>query len=278
MAVDEEKWFLKLGWEETHSTQDTKINALVYGPATRTELFNYLLSELPLLYGTLVFKGLDSASVLANQPYLWNVRVAYGAYQDKRELQAGECEFKFTPVKRQIKRTISISSRCYDSSGAITPPDLQIIGWKPKDERADGTTVTEYLVGFSWRVAVPASTASESWRRAVGDLQGTTNTATFFGYDAGEVLFDEIDGGVRGAGMYVFTLSFVRGKNVASVNVGGITVPNVKAWEIIDADDQKIVLDTSGSKPRLVPQVERVKVHKVAEEGDWTALSALLGV
>lgn len=273
-------------WTESHGMQDARFGAVVYGPTDRTGVLAELLAELPATYGPLTFQRLESADLVKGTTDVWNCRLLYGPYRDKEELQAGDSEFKFSSVKRTITRTISLASRCYeldDSDPPETvetfPADLQIIGYNPNEHTADGVSDTDYLDAFSWRVAVPFSTATESWRRQVGGLRGSVCNHSFFGYDAGEVKFDDITGGVKADELYLFDLTFLRSPNIASATIGGITVPNILGWDHIDATELGIHPEVGGSgPPRLVPVVSRVKVHRNYILADWSILAALLGL
>lgn len=265
-----------LRWTEDHAEDSLTIEALVDGPENRTDLFVEILGNVPATYGSLVFNRLESATLLEGRTDVWLCRIKYAAYREKRELQEGESEFRFASAQRSITRTYSRSSRVYDSTGEVTSstPDAMIIGYNEQERRADGTEVTEYMNSFSWRVAVPFSTASESWRRAAGDLRGSTNQGSFFGYNAGEVMFADITGSVRGDQLYVFQLDFLQGLNPGTITIGGISVPDVTFWEHLDIDDQQLV----ESNGLIVPKVRRVKVHQLKLISDWSILSSLLGV
>lgn len=267
---------VSLRWLEDHAEDSLTVEALVEGPENRTDLFLEILFNVPATYGSLVFNRLESATLLEGRVDMWKCRIKYAAFREKRELQAGESEFVFSSAQRSITRTWSIDSRVYDESGNVTSstPDARIIGYNEQERRADGTEVTEYLNAFSWRVAVPFSVATESWRRAAGDLRGSVNQSSFFGYNAGEVMFTDITGSVRGDQLYRFELSFLQGLNPGTITIGGISVPSVKFWEHLDIDDQQLV-ESNGI---IVPKVRRVKVHQMKPIASWAILSSLLGV
>ncbi len=273
-----------LKYDESHGMQETTIGAVVDGPTDRAGLYVELLANLPATYGTLVLKSIESADLVEGHLDIWNCRVRYGAYQEKQDLQEGENEFRFSSMKRSIKRTISIASRCYQlnaegtSTVETTPPDLQIIRWNPETKSADGVDETEYLNAFSWRVIVPFSTATEEWRRQVGNLRGSVCNDTFFGYDAESVLFDDITGTVTGSGLYQFELSFIQSPNIADVEVGDIEVGEVKGWEVIDVSGQQLIEGTVAGREQVFPKVSRVKIHQTKPIQSFAPLAALLGM
>lgn len=289
-------------WLENHGEQETQVGVVVVGPTTRTALFVALLAELPATYGTFVFKSVDSCRLVEGTLDVWDCQISYGAFRDKRELQAGESEFRFGSSRRNVVRTVSIASRVYmlakNSISQTTaadnlvdnppPPDARIVKYTGKSsggpgDAAEGAEVTEYLNQFSWRVAVPFSTATESWRRDVGNLRGHVNSGSFFGYSAGEVLFEDITGGVKGDGIYMFELAFAQTPNVTDLNVGGILVDK-KGWEYVDAS--KMDFQSFGPLPhqdgwiprQLLPVVDAVKVHQMYPESSFAPMATLLGL
>lgn len=264
-----------LQWPESHSENSTTVEAIVDGVSTRADVLAEIVANAPWSYGGLLFNRVESADNFDGHTDVWKARIRYAAFREKKELQEGENEFNFGSGNRTITRTFSISSKVYDSSGDVTgsTPDAQIIGYRQDTNSAEGVQVTEYINSFSWRVAVPFSTASESWRRDAGALKGSVCDSGFFGYSAGEVLFKDITGSVKGDGLYVFRLDFMQGKNPGEITIGGITVPDVEFWDHLDIDDQDLEL----ANGIYVPKVRRVKVHQVKYKKSWALLSAVLG-
>lgn len=277
-----------LTWKESHGQQETTVECLVIGPVNRAEIIAELAAELPATYGTFVLKSLGKAELIPGHLDHWICEVTYGAYGEKRRLQAGESEFKFSSVRRSYTRTTSISSRVFGPSGEIAyanlPVDANIIGWKESEKRATGVSLTEYVNAFSWRVAVPFGTATESWRREIGRLRGSVCDTGFFGYEAESVKFEDITGGVKGTHsdgassgpLYIFELSFEQIDNIDELTIGGITVTDLKGWEVLDINDQKFTIDTD--RWFLVPEVQEVKVHQVLPKKNWSAIFSLLSL
>lgn len=271
---------VQLTFEESHGLQESRFGILVEGPTDRAGLRAEILAELPATIsdgtGVFVLKSFDGVQLIPGHDDLWQGSVTYGAMAGKEELKTGESEFRFSSAKEQIRQTFSPSSRAYGSAGSISPADLHLIGYKPGENRSEGVTVTEYYNAFSWRVAVPFSVATESWRRAAGALRGTVCLGSFFGYSAETCLMDDITGSVTGAEIYTFDLNFLQKDHPGTISVAGISVPNVKAWETIDTVSTEKI-DTTDKK-RLSGAVDYVKVHYLPRVTSWSLLSDLLGV
>lgn len=276
---------VEIGWRETHGEQDVTIECLVTEVETRAELFAEIAANLPATYGTYVLQKLGRAELIPGTTDVWQTEVVYGAYRERQQLQEGESEFKFSSVRRTYTRTIALESRVFirnssnateELTGNDLPIDAEVIGAKEAEKAATGVEMTEYINAFSWRVAVPFSTATENWRRTIGRLRGSLTDQSFFGYDAREVKFVDITGGVRGSGLYIFELSFEQLDNIPSLNIGGLTITDIKGWDVIDIDDQDWTYDTV--RKRLVPRVRQVKLHRVDDLADWSPIFALLSL
>lgn len=261
---------------ESNSQDSATLGFLVAGPTDRNGVFAELLAELPTTYGALSINRFESVDLIEGHVDLWRARIRYGLFREKSEMESGDMEFRFTGATRQVTRTISRASRSYDSGGEESPPppDLRIIGWKPESRSAQGASVGEPVHSFGWTVIVPFTLATASWRRSVGQLIGSVNSGTFFSYAAGEVLFERINDTVRADGEYRIEMSFSQSPNLTGVSIGGITVPLIRGWELLDVPETKF----DEYKGHLVPVITRVKVHEVYPSASFSPLSSLLGV
>lgn len=263
-------------WEERHDDQNTIVGWRIQGPTTPQAVTTVLMGVVPPAYDYRVLNKLESLDLAEGRTDLWLARVRYSMYVEKRDLKTGEMEFRFQTSGLQVRRTVSISSRVFDAAGPVNDAvDAQLIRFKRPKGPAEGVLVDETAYSFGWTVMLPVATATEFWRRSVGELRGTTNSGPFFGYQPNEVKFDDWSGSARGRDDYRVVLQFSRRPAAASLNVGGINVTDVGGWEYIDADEVKFLTD---SKNRLIPQVERVKIHQVYPSASWALLSILLGV
>ncbi|NBW11331.1 MAG: hypothetical protein EBR82_25195 [Caulobacteraceae bacterium] len=119
---------------------------------------------------------------------------------------------------------------------------------------------------------VPNTYVSSSWIRGVAAVTGTTNNASFRGFQAGEVLFMGCSGSQewddqKGRGPWSLSFRFVASKNVTDQRIGDITGVAKKGHEYLwvryeDAVDSNVLL----KKPKAV------YVNKVYKESDFSAL------
>lgn len=265
-----------LGHPESHSDDSTTIEVLVEGPTTRLALFTDLLANLPVAYDTFGLQKIESADKFDGHDDLWKCRVRYGAYRQKSDLKSGEMEFNFAASLETFTRTISSSSKAYDANGEMdpAPEDVRIIGWKPESRQAMGVQDTQRVESFAWTIIVPTTTADVAWMKSTNALVNTLNNATFFGYAAEEVKLLNVDSTIRSDGEYRMRLQFARKPTLTDYTIGGITIPTINGWDILDTPDT-VFVESDGL---LVPKVKRVKVHKGLATADWSALATLLGV
>jgi hypothetical protein len=119
---------------------------------------------------------------------------------------------------------------------------------------------------------VPNAFVTDAYIRGVSGVTGTTNSGTFRGFEAGEVLFVGCSGSQewddeKGRGPWSLSFRFVASKNVTGETIGGISGVNKKGHEYLwvryeDAVDSNVLL----KKPKAV------YVNKVYREGNFSAL------
>lgn len=121
---------------------------------------------------------------------------------------------------------------------------------------------------------VPNAYVTSAWIRGVAGVTGTTNAATFRGFEAGEVLFVGCSGSQewddqKGRGPWSLSFRFVASKNVTGQTIGTISGVEKKGHEYLwvryeDAEDSNTLL----KRPK------HVYVNRVYRESDF----GLLGI
>jgi hypothetical protein len=119
---------------------------------------------------------------------------------------------------------------------------------------------------------VPNVYVTSAWIRGVAGVTGTTNNATFRGFDAGEVLFMGCSGSQewddqKGRGPWSLSFRFVASKNVTGQTIGSISGIEKKGHEYLWVRYEDAV---SGSS--LLKQPKAVYVSKVYKDSDFSAL------
>jgi len=119
---------------------------------------------------------------------------------------------------------------------------------------------------------VPNAYVTDDYIRGVSGVTGTTNNASFRGFDAGEVLFVGCSGSQewddqKGRGPWSLSFRFVASKNVTGETIGDISGVSKKGHEYLwvryeDAVDLNVLL----KKPKAV------YVNKVYRESAFSAL------
>lgn len=119
---------------------------------------------------------------------------------------------------------------------------------------------------------VPNSYVTSGWIRGVAGITGTTNNATFRGFEAGEVLFIGCSGSQewddqKGRGPWSLSFRFVASKNVTGQTIGSISGIEKKGHEYLWVRYEDAV--SGGS---LLKQPKAVYVSKVYKDSDFSAL------
>jgi len=119
---------------------------------------------------------------------------------------------------------------------------------------------------------VPNTYVTDAYIRGVSGVTGTTNNASFRGFEAGEVLFVGCSGSQewddqKGRGPWSLSFRFVASKNVTGETIGDISGVSKKGHEYLwvryeDAVDSNVLL----KKPKAV------YVNKVYRESAFSAL------
>jgi hypothetical protein len=119
---------------------------------------------------------------------------------------------------------------------------------------------------------VPNAYVTNSWIRGVAAVTGTTNNASFRGFDSGEVLFMGCSGSQewddqKGRGPWSLSFRFVASKNVTGQTIGSITGIEKKGHEYL-----WVLYEDSVSSNTLLKQPKAVYVSKVYKDSDFSAL------
>lgn len=119
---------------------------------------------------------------------------------------------------------------------------------------------------------VPNAYVTSAWIRGVSGVTGTTNNATFRGFEAGEVLFMGCSGSQewddqKGRGPWSLSFRFVASKNVTGETIGSITGVAKKGHEYLWVRYEEGVESST-----LLKKPKAVYVNKVYREGDFSAL------
>jgi hypothetical protein len=121
---------------------------------------------------------------------------------------------------------------------------------------------------------VPNAYVTATYVRGLAGITGTTNNASFRGFEAGEVLFVGCSGSQewddqKGKGPWSLSYRFVASKNVTGKTVGSITGIDKKGHEYLWVRYEQAV---SGSASDLLQKPKAVYVNKVYKDSDFSLL------
>jgi hypothetical protein len=154
--------------------------------------------------------------------------------------------------------------------GAGAPDQKKAIG--VDSNGVNGVDVVVPQLQWQESYDVPNAYVTSAWIRGVAGVTGTTNNASFRGFEAGEVLFVGCSGSQewddqKGRGPWSLSFRFVASKNVTGETIGDITGVAKKGHEYLWVRYEDTV-DSS----TLLKKPKHVYVNKVYRESDFSAL------
>jgi hypothetical protein len=199
---------------------------------------------------------------------LWEGTVQYGLVTSAPR-QAGAATYQFDTGGGQMHITQAKEHIASYGRGGATPPDLLgAIG--VTQDSVEGCDVTVPVYNFSETHYFEASVVTDPYKAAIYSLTGKTNSGTFKGFQAGEVLFLGASGSQRqGDGVWEITFRFAASPNMTNLSIGGSSGIAKKGWEYLwvryeDAED-------SGAKS-VVKKPKFVFVERVYDAGNFAGL------
>lgn len=170
-----------------------------------------------------------------------------------------------------IKLTASKNTNRYPVSGRTAPDFKGAIGVKNtgKDAEPEGVDIVIPGLKLTLTYRWAAGAKDMAYVKAVAGLTGTTNIATFYDYDPGELLFLGMTGELTPVGTNEFQYHFLASSNAASLTIGDIAGIAKNGhdylWVCFEADQ-----DTSAKK--LVQRPLAAYVERVYDPADFDTL------
>jgi hypothetical protein len=246
----------------------------VFGTADDTVLHAAINAEISANGAYWQYPGVPGMQLLAEQysvSYLgdnaWQLTISYekGGAEDGTEPLKRARSFDTTGGTQHLTQAYAESR-----FGAGAPDQKKAIG--VDSNGVNGVDVVVPQLQWQESYDVPNAYVTSAWIRGVAGVTGTTNNASFRGFEAGEVLFVGCSGSQewddqKGRGPWSLSFRFVASKNVTGETIGDITGVAKKGHEYLwvryeDAVDSSTLL----KKPKAV------YVNQVYRPADFSAL------
>lgn len=245
-----------------------------YRPQQSTATLVYLVKD--------CFDELDARTAIeANSPSTWDGKarvsielqrvaktkhLAKVNYDDQEEdLDTGEWRISFDTAGGTVKQTLAYAERKYPS----TAPD-QRGAVNVQDGKVQGLDVPIGTLKFTIHYRMPKATITLAYVRTLAFLVGRTNAASFYGFDALEVMFLGAQGQQGSRTDPVIDYSFLAGEHLTNFQVGGITVALKRAHEHLWASFEDTV--EGGDEPALIPTPRAIYIDEVARSANFSLL------
>jgi len=136
----------------------------------------------------------------------------------------------------------------------------------------NGVDVVSPQLQWQEQYDVPNAYVTAAYVRGMAGITGTTNSASFRGFEAGEVLFVGCSGSQewddqKGKGPWSLSFRFVASKNVTDQEIGSITGIEKKGHEYL-----WVMYEEAVSSNSLIKKPKAVYVNKVYRESDFSQL------
>jgi hypothetical protein len=146
----------------------------------------------------------------------------------------GEYVFSFSTTGGTFHVTEAKSQAKYPGAGSPgeAPSCGNTIGWR-EGESPEGVDIVVPQTQFTIRKRVPYSTITINYVKTLRNATGKTNSDTFLGFAADELLFLGAEGQQTSAGDTELTFHFTAGENLTGQTVAGISSVAKKAHQYL---------------------------------------------
>ncbi len=267
-AIFTEQQESRLETIEDDSPQAERV-AVVTGATTEEEVKASALVGFPLYHGALKRKSISLDERMT--PTSWRVKAKY----ERAELTSSpsfDISSTTVHVENSTRTLIAVGPEADEGRvGESNPIDF------------DGTTIrgADILVPvftLSVTQTLAKNVVTQSFMDLVASLTGCTNSKTFLGYSAGDVLFQGAAATRRETLEWEVNFKFAIKRAVAAERIGSIDVPERPGWSyrwVVYGDKKEWILGpfVDGQQPfRIVRRAVAVYVEQIYPEGDLNLL------
>lgn len=215
-------------------------------------------------------------------PDSWDIDVRYGTEDDRKSQEvpeAGFWKFSFDTTGGSHKITQSLETiSSVNAYGNDPAPDLQgAIGWDGK--KVNGVEIVVPKLEFSITAHYAPGAVTTTYMKTLAQNTGRTNSGTWLGFAAGEVLYLGTTGDgdvplVSGARFKPIPLThkFTASQNRTNIAIGAMTVASKKGFEYLWVRYKQ---GESADGANVVPVPTHAYVERVYEAANF---ATLLGV
>jgi hypothetical protein len=234
----------------------------VVGSEDDADVHAIVAATLPSSYLTLSFQ---SYRIEHKGAGVWLVTARYGS-REPREVGYSAVQFETGGGTQHITQNLSNSILTKAAGVTGDVPDFKgAIG--VNGDQVEGCDIYAPAFSFSETHILSDDVVTNSFIIMLRDLTATTNTDSFRGFAAGEVLFIGASGSKRSATDWEITFKFLVGKNRTDVVINGSAPFPKGAWEYLWVKYEDGISNTN-----LIKKPKYIYVERVYESRDFFAL------
>jgi hypothetical protein len=199
---------------------------------------------------------------------VWTAVVDYTTAPKKERSEVGDETISFDLASQTAKVSQSLSTvNSYAVTG--TAPDFQGgIGYDQKKREFEGVDRMVEQFSFSITKILANESITNSYIQSLRGAAFSSNSATFRGLAAGEVLFVGASGSPRDAETYTITYKFQVSRNVTGLSVGDVGGISKQGWDYLWV--LRSVSEDSTAK-LLTPRPLAAYVERLYASSDFTS-------
>jgi hypothetical protein len=258
--VVEESWDSRQLTEGADATAD--LTYIIRGTDDDLDALDALSTAAPATYNGLVRQ---TRSIERISEDIWRGTVHYGR---KEPAETGSVTWEFDTTGGTQKITHSKQTVASYAPPGKTAPDFQGAIGVTKDS-VEGVDITVPVFSFSLQATLADSVVTPAYRLTLFTLTGKVNSAAFWGFARGEVLFLGASGTKRNKEAWEITYKFAASPNVTGLSIGPITGISKEGWHYLWV---RYAEDEDATAKRVVQRPLAVYVERVYDYGDFSLL------
>lgn len=219
------------------------------------------------------YDGLTRSEIKIDEvrwPDLWDVTVTYAKSEKKEPAATGSIEFAFDIglESQTIKQSLETIATYQDGTAQNFDRAINCSrsgdGWN-----VDGIAVGRPVASFTRTYYPTWAVVTDAYKRAVMNLCGKVNSASYFGYNAGEVRFVGASGKARNNTDWELSYRFEVRLNETGITIGSFTGIACDGWDVLWVFYGEHV---DSATNRILPKPYQVNVERVFKRDNFTTV------
>lgn len=231
------------------------------------DVLNAVVAEAPSTYNTIMLNGVKANEVLRTDNAAgWICEARYGgggAFATAPPLDRPAYRMSLATEKMIRSKSVVTSA----VSGGDPAPSRDNLIRINSDGQPEGTDVLRPVFTFAYTATLTDTQVESTYEAAWLAAAGTVNSATYKGYAAGTLLFQDLAAEPRTQGGYNVRIEFGYRPNETSIDIGdGMTLASLQGWDYLDINPEPSFDDTIDA---VIAVAGSYYVHRLYDRVSW---------